>query len=140
MILRTLVRRGDEPNQLVASVKDVFRLEKDEEFAEKIALKIVEMVKKGCKVYVTDRAAKVLEPVLEKYGVILVPAKRIEYPHILIDIPSENTVFIRFKDQELRKVEREVPLKIFIEYLEKALKKYFEESKETRTIEIVGNT
>jgi hypothetical protein len=98
-------------------------------------------LKRGYEVYVTSRAAKVLEPVLEKYSIVLVSARRIEYPHILIDIPSENDAFIRFKDQELRKTEREIPLKMFIEHLEKALKKYFEERSEKRyAIEIIDTT
>ena len=95
----------EELDSLTSSIRGIFKLERDEEFAERIAKKIAEMVKNGQKVYVTDRAAKVLEPILEKYGIILVPARRIEYPHILIDIPSENTTFIRFKDQDLRKIE-----------------------------------
>jgi len=131
-----------EEEQLTDFIKEIFRLRNEEEFAKKIAEKIVEMVRKGYKVYVTNRAAKFLEPILEKYGIILVPAREIEYPHILIDTPSENTLFIRFKDLELRKIEREISLEIFIEHLEKALKKYFEGksmSKKKYIIEIASN-
>ena len=131
---------GEELEELTRSIRSVFKLKSDEEFAEKIAKKIAEMVKNGQKVYVTNRAAKVLEPILEKYGIILVPARRIEYPHILIDIPSENTIFIRFKDLELRKIEREISLEIFIKYLEEVLRKYFKERREKRhIISIVSN-
>lgn len=64
-----------------------------------------------------------LEPMLEKHGIVLVPAKRIEYPHILIDIPSKNIVFIRFKESSYREgIEREIDLQVFVEYLEEALK------------------
>jgi len=130
----------EELEQLTSSIRGIFKLKGDEEFAEKIAKKIVEMVRKGYKVYVTERAARILEPLLENYGIVLVPAKRIEYPHILIDIPSENTIFIRFKNQDLRKIEREISLEIFMVYIEKTLKKYFEEkSKKRYTIEITSN-
>jgi len=130
----------EELERLSSFIRSVFKLKSDEEFAEKIAKKIAEMVKNGQKVYVTNRAAKVLEPILEKYGIILVPARRIEYPHILIDIPNESTIFIRFKDLELRKIEREISLEIFIKYLEEALRKYFKERREKRhIISIVSN-
>jgi len=128
----------EELDSLTSSIRGIFKLKSDEEFAEKIARKIAEMVRKGYKVYVTERAARILEPLLENYGIVLVPAKRIEYPHILIDIPSENTTFIRFKDQDLRKIERRIDLKIFLEYLEKVMKKYFGETKKKRhAIEII---
>jgi|GEM_PF-6414285 len=118
----------EELERLASSVRTTFKLRSDREFAERIALQIVEMVRSGQKVYVTDRAARVLAPILEKYGIVLVPVEKIEYPHILIDLPSENAILIVFEDQDQEKVEREIPLEIFIEYLEKALKKYLEET------------
>ena len=117
----------------------MFKVGRDEEFAEKIAEKIAEMVRNGYKVYITNDAARVLEPILEKYGIVLVPVKRIEYPHILIHLTEEGTIFIRFKDHERMKVEREIALRMFMEYLEKALKKYFGEKREKRyTIGLVA--
>jgi len=107
----------------------------DIEFAEAIAKKIVEAVNKGFKVYVTDRAAKVLEPVLAKYGIVLVPVKRVEYPHVLIDIPGNNTIYIRLCIEVQQKLERELPLKMFMEHLEKELKKL--SGKKKRIVEIV---
>jgi len=99
------------------------------------------MVRSGQKVYVTDREARVLAPILEKYGLVLIPVEKIEYPHILIDLPSENAILIVFEDQDQEKVEREIPLEIFIEYLEKALEKYLEElSKKKYSMEIVTIT
>ena len=65
------------------------------------------MVRSGQKVYVTDREARVLAPILEKYGLVLIPVEKIEYPHILIDLPSENAILIVFEDQDQEKVERE---------------------------------
>jgi len=106
-----------------------------DELAEAVAKKIVEAIDKGCKVYVTDRAAKVLEPLLAKYGIVLVPAKKVEYPHILIDIPDGNTIYIRLGIEVYRGLERELALKIFIEYLERELKKL--SGKKRRVIEIM---
>jgi len=107
----------------------------DSEFAEAVAKKIVEAIRKGHKVYVTDRAAKVLGPTLEKYGIVLVPVTKVEYPHILIDIPDGNTIYLRLGIEAHRKLERELALQIFMEYLEKELKKL--SSKKKRVIEIV---
>jgi len=131
----------EELERLISSVKTTFKLRSDKEFAERIALEIVEMVRSGQKVYVTDREARVLAPILEKYGLVLIPVEKIEYPHILIDLPSENAILIVFEDQDQEKVEREIPLEIFIEYLEKALEKYLEElSKKKYSMEIVTIT
>jgi len=118
----------EELERLSSSIMSIFKLESDREFAEKIALEMVERVRSGQKVYVTDRAAKAFAPILEKYGIVLVPTEKVEYPHILVYLPSENTIPIIFKDQDRREIKREIPLKIFIEYLEKALKKYLEET------------
>jgi len=107
----------------------------DSEFAEAVAKKIVEAIDKGYKVYVTDRAAKVLEPILAKYGIVLVPVKKIEYPHVLIDIPDGNTIYLRLGIEAYRKLERELALKMFIEYLEKELKKL--SGRRRRVVEIV---
>lgn len=83
----------------------------------------------------------VLVPILEKYGIVLVPAVKIEYPHILIDLPGENAILIIFEDQDQGKVEREISLEIFIEHLEKALKKYREElSRKKYTMETITTT
>jgi len=108
----------------------------DSEFAEAVAKKIVEAIKKGYKVYVTDRAAKVLEPILAKYGIVLVPVKKVEYPHILIDIPDGNTIYLRLGIETHRKLERELALQMFIEYLEKELKKLSVKKRVVETIRL----
>jgi len=68
IITKRYIKMEDEEN-LDKEMKKLFKSE-DMEFAEKIALKIVEMVKNGQKVYLTDQAAKLLEPILEKHGIV----------------------------------------------------------------------
>jgi len=58
------------------------------------------MVRSGQKVYVTDKASRVLAPILEKYGLVLISVEKIEYPRILIDLPSRNATLIVFEDQD----------------------------------------
>ena len=136
--MQSMIRSG-----VVSDIDEFFNgLEKlfrrrigDSEFAEAVAKKIVEAIRKGHKVYVTDRAAKVLEPLLAKYGIVLVPAKKVEYPHILIDIPDGNTIYIRLGIEVYRRLEREQALTIFIEYLERELKKL--SGKKRRVVEIM---
>ena len=123
-------------NEFFEELEKLFRRRVgDSEFAEAIAKKIVEAVDKGYKVYMTDRAAKVLEPILAKYGIVLVPVKKVEYPHILIDIPDGNTIYLRLGIEAHRKLERELALQMFIEYLEKELKKL--SGRRKRVVEIV---
>ena len=81
-----------------------------------------------------------LEPLLAKYGIVLVPVKRAEYPHILIDIPDGNTIYLRLGIEAHRKLERELALQMFMEYLEKELKELLgRKSRKRRVVEIAFN-
>ena len=123
-MLRRAVRRRArdiEYEELLDDMRQIFRLRNNEEYANEIAKKLVEMVRKGYKVYVTGKAAKVLEQELEKYGIVLVPARRIEQPYLLIDVDDKNNVFIRFK-ADARELERILSLEIFMKHLRKVLK------------------
>ncbi|MEM4970328.1 MAG: hypothetical protein QXE01_03650 [Sulfolobales archaeon] len=60
-------------------------------------------------------AARVLRPVLEKYGLTLVSAKKIEYPHILFHVTEDGKLYTRFVlEPRGETLEREIELAMFI--------------------------
>jgi hypothetical protein len=98
---------------------------------ELIVTKIVEAIKRGEKVYFTERAAKLFKPLLEKYGITLLPAERIESKAVIIDV-SENQeeikVFARQHRHEEWK-EKRYSLREFVEAFRKELEKAFRKKK-----------
>lgn len=133
-MLRRVARRRArdiEYEELLYDMRQIFRLKNEDEFAENIIEKLVEMAKKGYKVYVTNRAAEKLEPLLEKYGIALVPARRIERPYLLIDVDDKDDVFVRFK-ADVRKFERILKLEVFMEHLRRVLELETKEKREMR--------
>ena len=49
--------------------------------------------------------------------------KEVKYSHILIYAPDGDTIYLRLSIEAHRKLERELVLKMFIEHLERELKK-----------------
>lgn len=107
----------------IEKIKRIYRTQNDEEFTHQICKQIVEMIYKGEKVYVTNRAAEILRPTLEKYGIVLVPAPKVEYPSILIDMPVEGKITITFHEGKERELKRIIQIETFLKILEDELKK-----------------
>ncbi|MEM0066607.1 MAG: hypothetical protein QXH88_06765 [Sulfolobales archaeon] len=63
----------------------------------------------GEEVYLSQRAAEILRPTLEKYGITLVPA-RVEYPCILIEVdtPEDVRILIKYLHGREEEIERRV--------------------------------
>lgn len=102
-------------------IRRIYRSGSDEEFARRICDEIVDMIMKGRKVYLTERSARILGPVLEKYGIILVPAERIEYPCVVIDASEEERLSITFFEHRENALERKVGIELFVRTLEEIL-------------------
>ena len=82
---------------------------------------IIYVVRRGEPVYLTSRAARQLRSILEKHGIRLVPAKRIEDKAVVIDLRDDKArVMVRAMAGE-RWLGTEYRLGEFIEALDKLL-------------------
>ena len=84
---------------------------------------IVEAVKRGEPVYLTNRAAQQLRSILEKHGIRLVPAKRIEDKAIVIDVEEDKARIMVRQSLGQRWLGTEYRLEDFVEALDKNLRR-----------------